>query len=70
MQPVSLIILSAFALNNMEGINDSPLLTKIFLALVKDVAVNEDQRPGLDLTGYVVLIFSLSPVRSLAIILA
>jgi hypothetical protein len=52
LQPVSLVIL-LLALDNMERVYVPALLACVLLALVEDVAVDENQRASLDLTHIV-----------------
>lgn len=56
LQPISLVILFA-PLDNMKCINEPTPPTPILLALVQQVPVNQDQRPGFDLAQRVRLLF-------------
>lgn len=71
LQPIPLIILIP-TLNAMERINHPPLLTRILLALMQQISVNQHQRPRLHLSEIInlllhlpILFQSFGPLRAL-----
>lgn len=71
LQPIPLVVRCAFSFNNMEGIYNPPLLTRVPLALVQEIAMYEDKRPSLDLAHHVLPILTLAlPPLILPVLLA
>lgn len=56
LKPVLRIVIPILSFDDMESVDDSSLLTGVFLTLVQQVAVNEDQVTGLDLSRDVVML--------------
>lgn len=60
LQPIPLII-PLLPLNNMKRVYEPRLRTRILLAFVQDIPMDQDQRPRLTLPQLILLIFSFPP---------
>src|SRR5271163_97684 len=55
LQPI-LLIITLGPFNDMKRIDDSSFLAQVLLALVKQIAVDQNQSPSLDFTKHVVFL--------------